>query len=603
MKNIYLKTLSTLLLVILLFPVVSLGAYLRDVPITLVQPNGAVIQCFITGDEFYNYLHDANHYTIVKDANTGYYVYADKSGEELIPTNHIVGESDPGALGLKPGVNISGEKWKQIRETFESNTPKKKPIQGYSASPSESTGTLNNLVIFIRFSDQSDFPQTSTYYDGMFNTSTSGASSMKNYFQEASYNQMNINSSFYPLPSGTVVLSYQDSHPRSYYMPYDATTNPDGYTDLQRTLREHTLLKNATNAVSSQVPSGLNIDYNNDGYVDNVCYIVRGGTTAWSTLLWPHRWSLYSQYVTINGKTVYDYNFQLETFLDSYSVGVLCHEMFHTLGSPDLYHYTSNGISPVGSWDLMENNTNPPQHMGAFMKYKYGGWIASPPSITTPGTYTINSLISSSTNNCYKIASPSSSTEYFVVEFRKKTGIFEGNIPGSGLIIYRINPAASGNASGPPDEVYIYRPGGSPTANGSINSAYFSSESGRTTFNNTTNPYCFLSNGNLGGLSISQVGSSSGNTISFNVNFGMTANFSANVTTMCPNETVTFTDASSPLPTSWTWSFSPNTVTYVSGTTASSQNPQVKFNAAGDYSVTLTATGSDDLDSKFECYG
>ncbi len=189
--------------------------------------------------------------------------------------------------------------------------------------------------------------------------------------------------------------------------------------------------------------------------------------------------------------------------------------MFHVLGAPDLYHFTFDTIHPVGGWDLMETNSNPPQHMGCYMKYKYGHWIASIPQITTPGTYTLNP-VTSPTNNCYKIASPNSSTEFFIVEYRSKTSsTYEAGLPGSGLLVYRINPAMTGNLDGPPDEVYIFRLGGTPSQDGTIDNAFFNSTVGRTAINNSSNPYTFLSNGTVGGLVLCNIGAA-GTTISFN---------------------------------------------------------------------------------------
>jgi hypothetical protein len=261
------------------------------------------------------------------------------------------------------------------------------------------------------------------------------------------------------------------------------------------------LLKNAITFIAPLVSDTLNLDGDNDGRVDNVCFIIYGSSTAWADLLWPHRWALYSQTVYINNKRVYDYNFQLQNSLKSSGVGVLCHEMFHSLGSPDLYHYTSNGISPVYRWDVMDNNRNPPQHMCAHMKWKYGTWISNIPTISAPGTYSMKPLINP-TNNSYKILSPHSAIEYFVVEYRRRLSIFENSLPGDGMIIYRINSTLNGNANGPPDEVYAYRPNGTLTANGSPASANYSSTFGRTEINYTTNPSPFLFDGSQGGLNI-----------------------------------------------------------------------------------------------------
>jgi alpha-tubulin suppressor-like RCC1 family protein len=273
------------------------------------------------------------------------------------------------------------------------------------------------------------------------------------------------------------------------------------------------LLANAVDAISASVPSDLILDGDGDGNVDSVCFVVRGEPTAWSTLLWPHKTSLSSQTVYINSERVYSYNLQLQSV---FTVGVLCHEMFHLLGAPDLYHYYYD-LSPVGPWDLMEWNLDPPQHMAAYMKYRYGNWIGSIPEITVPGTYILNPL-TSAVDNCYKIRSRTPS-QYFVVEYRREaSSVFEDSLPGTGLLVYRIDTARDGygNPWGPPDEVYVYRPGGTPTTDGDLSSACFSSSAGRVAISDTTDPAGFLADGAPGGLDISDVSAASG-TISFNV--------------------------------------------------------------------------------------
>jgi len=78
------------------------------------------------------------------------------------------------------------------------------------------------------------------------------------------------------------------------------------------------------------------------------------------------------------------------------------------------------------------------------------------------------------------------------------------------------------------------------------------------------------------------------------------AQFSASPTTATVNQTVSFTDLTSNSPTTWSWTFSPNTATFVGGTTANSQNPQVQFTAAGTYTVTLAATNAFGSDSEIK---
>lgn len=78
------------------------------------------------------------------------------------------------------------------------------------------------------------------------------------------------------------------------------------------------------------------------------------------------------------------------------------------------------------------------------------------------------------------------------------------------------------------------------------------------------------------------------------------ADFTVDDNTPPRNTTVMFTDLSSGDPTIWNWTFSPNTVTFVGGTSSSSQNPQVQFINGGLYTVTLTASDpyTSDIETK-----
>ena len=511
-------------LVALLFTLLSLclgivnvhAAYLRNVPVTVTQPDGTVLHCFASGDEFFNYLHDSNGYTIIQHPQTGYYVYADTRDGHLVPTEFVANRQDPASKGLQPYALISPEEWMARRQAWEV------PEAPAKNRDNANHGTLNNISIFIRFSDDGEFTNTFSSIDNMFNDVSEGAVSMRSYFRAASYGAIEIPTTFYPGHNGETIISYQDIYPRSYFQPYNATTNPNGYLDENRAEREFALLERAVKRVNADypVPADLDIDYNNDGLVDNVCFIVRGDVGDWSSLLWPHQWSLYDREVIINGKRVWTFNFQLADAYGYFNTPTMCHEMNHSLGAPDLYHYSYSGPTPVGIWDLMEGDVMPPQHCGAYMKMKYGHWIDEIPEITQAGVYTLNPISSPSpTNVAYKIQSDDPN-QFYVLEYRDKTSLFESGLPGSGLLVYRIDTRFSGNASYNPstgiyDEIYIFRPGGSSSVNGNLYSAYFSSDVGRTEFSASTSAYPFLTDGTLDyNLRIYNV-TNAGNTISF----------------------------------------------------------------------------------------
>ena len=495
----------SLLSIFLFFITVANAAYLKDIPIILVQPNGDTLRCYASGDEFFNYFHDEEGFTIVQNSE-GYYVYAIYEDAQIVPSLFVAGTVNPADVGIQPNVIISVKEYQARRaEWFDfEDIPRPKTSK-------RNQGTLNNIVVFIRFADDDEITRSFIWVENLFNNQTEGFNSMYNYFKTTSYEQLFVPSHFFPEPDENVIVSYQDVNLRAHFNPYHETSNPTGYQNSdERREREHELLRNAIEYIADMVPEDLEIDYDGDDFVDNVCFVVKGGVGAWSSLLWPHRWSLFSEEAYIHGKRVWDYNFMLEGAASYFNTAVLSHEMQHSLSYPDLYHYYfGTTLVPVGNWDIMESNPNPPQQSGAYMKWKYGNWL-SEPKVIQPGTYTLNSVGSGIEPVSYKIPT-SSSNQFFVLEFRNANDPFDRcYLNGTGLLIYRINTTWNGNAGYNPgegvfDEVYVFRPDGNLTTNGNIRLAHFGTDD-RNTFHAYTDPKPFLTNGTvINNLSITDI--------------------------------------------------------------------------------------------------
>lgn len=492
-----------ILMALMLITSLVAAAPVKNMPVKRLQPNGDTLNCFVSGDEFFHRMHDAQDYTIVLDVETGAYVYATLHDGLLVPTNYIPGRDNPASHGLTPGLMPDAKELKRLHAEWDV------PEHLRPAAPKSSTsiGTLNNIVVFVRFSDESSCTSTSfSSIDAMFNDSSTTATSMFNYFWRSSYHNLRVITHYYPTPSGSTILSYQDSHSRSYYQPYSAS-NTNGYsTSTEKRTREFTLLENAVTWINANYPvsSSLNLDMDNDGCVDNICFILSGTYTGWNDLLWPHKWSLYDRYVYINGKRVYTFNLQLAGSGSHYfSSSTFCHEMTHTLSCPDIYNYYNyTSISPAGSWDLMCSNSTPPQQTNSLFKYVYLDWLDSIPELTDTGTYTMHSN-ASGPNHAFKIASQDPNRQqWYILEYRNTTDTFDQSIPNRGMLIWRYNASsdadnASFDYTTTPHKLWLFRPNShSDTIAGSVSSAAFG-VSGRTsfTYGGSSTNYPFLCDG------------------------------------------------------------------------------------------------------------
>ena len=207
------------------------------------------------------------------------------------------------------------------------------------------------------------------------------------------------------------------------------------------------------------------------------------------------------------------------------NTGVICHEMMHTLDAPDLY--SSGTLDPVCIWDVMSDNQTVPQGMLAYTRQSYGlgygNWIPEVPQLTESGDYTVNAMSSASADKVvYKVKPVRSNPEYFLIEYRTKNSFWDASLPGSGLIVTRINPEREGN--GPRFfEVYVSRPGGSPEAAGKVNEAAISPD-GRATFgySSDTDFYPFYSDGTHAGFALTAL-SADDSKFTFRLDFNLTA--------------------------------------------------------------------------------
>ena len=398
----------------------------------------------------------------------------------------------------------------------------------------------SNLALFVRFADDPEFTQSFSDMQDLF---AEGSRNVADYFAAMSYGNIQFNTVYARQRQGDLIVPYNDSHPRGYYQPY-SEENPIGYTtpnpvigiymDRERKVRGETLL-----------------DGDGDGDIDNVSIIIQGDVGGWGELLWPHMeffpHDSIGSTLTINDKRVNAFNFEFEGS-SHFTLRTFAHEMGHSLGLPDLYHYHNyTNVNPV-YYDIMAVGTD---HPSAIYKYRYLNLTDAPTQITQDGTYTINSLNTDATNNLYYIKSAIDTNQWYTIEYRIPDEGYEVTLAHEGLIIGRWIDTAThdiyhgGNAffdyTNIPNTYWVFRPDSdSDTIQGDISNCYFSQSSGRVNFGPTTNPHPYLADGRIErSFEIYDI-QDQGTTCTFSVRFiteGVDSTQRAATATLYPNPT------------------------------------------------------------------
>lgn len=253
-------------------------------PFTVSQPSGQQVTLFLRGSEYNHALEDTQGYTVVKsqsDANLGamdaqpQYVYATLDAQgNLAPSQYVVGATDPAAVGLQrkiaPAVTSNNE------DTV-ATLSRRAPVEGerltrhsaHSARSTQSSGTVNNLVVMVRWSDSpfqtrtASTPGLPTVQDltPIFNGATN---SVQDVYRQNSYGELIVNSVF----TDWITVSVTEK---------DAAMGRSGLTccSLQNAL---------ASALAAAERNGINFanfDQNGDGEIDMITFLHSGYGAEW----------------------------------------------------------------------------------------------------------------------------------------------------------------------------------------------------------------------------------------------------------------------------------------------------------------------------------
>ncbi|RHP51237.1 hypothetical protein DWZ37_05135 [Clostridiaceae bacterium AF31-3BH] len=398
---------------------------------------------------------------------------------------------------------------------------------------SDGVANFANLVLFVDFQDTTPEHQepysgqclkkSAEYTFNMFDGDAKHPFALKQYISRISYGQVELNNIF-----------PQYDQENDQLVPYVLPQNMDYYYG-----KEEAIIDDAISQLEKSDVDVGNLDLTGDNIADNITVVVpceaENGNIQFRDLR-----STYPGTDTIDGVQIGNYNILTESSVYfGLQEGVIAHEFLHTLGYPDLYS-TNGDSSPVGLWGIMGEVSYRLQYPLSYLRSKVTGWFIIPEVKESTQNYSLvaASAATDSTKDSQAVILKTdySDTEFFVIEYRKQgednSEEYESEIPGSGLIIYRVNTACDSNKAGAPWEVYIFRPGdtysenmGGELAEGNLEQAYLSSESGRTSYGSgdlesgLADGAITYADGKNSGIVIKNVGSVEGDTISFDIEF------------------------------------------------------------------------------------
>jgi immune inhibitor A len=297
------------------------------------------------------------------------------------------------------------------------------------------TGTRKAIVLLVDFSDKAATKPQSQINSLLFSVGTYATGSMRDFYKEASYNQLDVTGAVAG-SGGPTAGWFRAPRPKSYY-----TANNFGFGTYPENAQK--LAEDAIDLANAAV-NFSQYDNDGDGFVEAlviVCAGTGGEQSGNKNDIWSHKWNITPK--TVDGVKIDRYFMAPEDG----RVGVMAHELGHLLCAlPDLYDtdYTSKG---TGAWDLMAGGSwggggNTPAHPTAWCKYKTG-WVN--PTVIFNQEMDVTVRPYKDFKDVFKLpVGDINSKEYFLISNRRQVG-FDASIPGEGLLIEHIDENKTGN--------------------------------------------------------------------------------------------------------------------------------------------------------------
>ncbi len=280
-----------------------------------------------------------------------------------------------------------------------------------SMSQTAATGTQPWVSIMCKFQDISTEPKSLHYFRNMYASVKPG---LNHYWQQASYNRVNLNGS-------TAFGWYELPEPRSYYLE-------GGNLNFSRITEDCT--KQADPDVFFPAFMGINLMFNSDldGY-------------AWGG----------SRSIDIDGRTKL-YRMTWEPPWGYSSLTVMAHEMGHGFGMPHSsgnYNRTYDNVWDVMSdpWTNCAAATDPVygclgQHTIGYHRHLVG-WLRDEEVFTFDGTSRTITLerLTLPTTSHYRLAKvpiSNSNSRYYTIEVRHRVG-YDTKLPSEAVIIHEVD--------------------------------------------------------------------------------------------------------------------------------------------------------------------